>query len=145
MGFRDLEVFNKALLAKQGWRLFHFPDSLVAVIRKEKYFPESGFLQARLGNNPSYAWRSIVQARHVLEKGLMWRVGNGPSIRIKEDRWLQALPTHQVLSPCYGLEPDARVSSLIDPNTGWWNYELIKENFNEEEASHICGLALSPL
>jgi hypothetical protein len=117
----------------------------VAVILKEKYFPESDFLQARLGNNPPYAWRNIIQARQVLEKGLMWRVGNGASIRIKGDKWLQTLPTHQFQSPCCGLELDARVSALIDPNTGWWNYELIKANFNEEEAAHICGLALSPL
>jgi hypothetical protein len=118
MGFWDLEVFNQALLAKQGWSLIQYPDSLVAVILKEKYFTGSDFQQARLGHNPSYAWRSIMQARKVLEKGLMWRVGNGANIRIKNDKWLQTPPTFQVQSPCLGLEPNARVSSLIDPITG---------------------------
>jgi hypothetical protein len=90
----------------------------VAVILKEEYFPRSDFRLAQLGHNPSYAWRRIMQARKVLEKGLMWRVGNGANIRIKNDKWLQTPPTFQVQSPCLGLEPNARVSSLIDPITG---------------------------
>jgi hypothetical protein len=37
MGFRDLRCFNKALLAKQGWRLIQNPHSLAGSILKAKY------------------------------------------------------------------------------------------------------------
>lgn len=60
---RDLECFNLALLAKQGWCLLHHPNSLVALIMKEKYYLQQGFLEATLGGCPSYAWRSIFKAR----------------------------------------------------------------------------------
>jgi hypothetical protein len=39
MGFRELECFNKAHLPKLMWGLVQHPDSLVAQIIKEKYYP----------------------------------------------------------------------------------------------------------
>lgn len=39
VGFKDFVCFNKALLAKQRWRLLHNPNSLAASIIKAKYHP----------------------------------------------------------------------------------------------------------
>ena len=55
MGFRDLVNFNKALLAKQIWRLWKFPESLIAKIIKAKYYPESSVLEASCGKKPSFS------------------------------------------------------------------------------------------
>lgn len=59
LGFRDLESFNKAMLAKQIQRMHNNSDSVVAKIRREKYFKNGNLLEAKLGSSPTLIWRSI--------------------------------------------------------------------------------------
>lgn len=54
LGFRNMEAFNLSMLGKQGWKLMHDSNSLLAHTLKAKYFPRRDFLEARLGHNPSY-------------------------------------------------------------------------------------------
>lgn len=54
LGFRNLELFNRALLAKQIWRILRQPNSLVSRILKARYFNHEDIMDAKLGNNPSY-------------------------------------------------------------------------------------------
>lgn len=58
--FRSLINFNKALLAKQIWRIIREPSSLLAQILKARYFKHVDILDANLGSKPSYIWRSIL-------------------------------------------------------------------------------------
>lgn len=48
MGFRDLSIFNLALLAKKLWRIHTRPQSLVATILRDKYFKDSNALESRV-------------------------------------------------------------------------------------------------
>ena len=82
MGFRDLSVFNQAMLAKQGWMLLMNTHSLEHRVLKAKYFPHSSFLEARIPCHSSFTWRNIAKSRHVLEKGLRWRIGDDSMTRI---------------------------------------------------------------
>ena len=46
MGFRDLKMFNLAMLGKQGWRLMTRPDSLCDKVLKGRYFHDGDFCLA---------------------------------------------------------------------------------------------------
>ncbi|KAL0409763.1 UNVERIFIED_CONTAM: putative mitochondrial protein [Sesamum radiatum] len=69
MGFRDLNAFNIALLAKQGWRVLSQQASLLSQVLKARYFPQCLFWEATMGSRPSLTWRSILLARGVLRVG----------------------------------------------------------------------------
>lgn len=53
-GFKRLREFNLSMLAKQAWRIHNNANSLVSQLMKARYYPNSDFLGASLGNNPSY-------------------------------------------------------------------------------------------
>lgn len=55
LGFRALNDFNSALLAKQVWRILSQPDYLLARVLKGKYFPNGGILSTSMRSNPSFS------------------------------------------------------------------------------------------
>ena len=112
MGCRDIHTFNLAMLAKQAWRLIQGGPSLFFRVYKACYFPNSSFMDANLGANPSFVWRSLLEARELFRAGMTWTVGDGQSIRVTDHRWLTHPPQ---------LRPDAstnmKMVDLIDHRT----------------------------
>jgi hypothetical protein len=144
LGFWDPELFNLAMLAKQGWRLIQYLENLVAKIMKAKYYPSGSFLEAEIEKNPSYAWRSIWNSKKLLREGLIWRVGNGSLIKIWEDPWIPRPRAHPASSLVTILDNHSTISELLDVNTNWWNTNLVQEIFNQEEPRLICSLSACP-
>ncbi|KAL5551912.1 hypothetical protein UlMin_002088 [Ulmus minor] len=69
MGFRDLSVFNQAMLGKQVWRLVTMPYSLAARVLKAKYYPNSSIWEAYANDSSSYTWKSILWGRNLVAQG----------------------------------------------------------------------------
>ena len=82
LSFRDIELFNLALLARQAWRILQESSSLSARVLKAVYFPDGDFLEAQIGTSPSRIWRAIVDGKDVLCQGLICRIGTGEATDI---------------------------------------------------------------
>ena len=116
MGFRDLKIFNQALLARQAWRLVQNPDSLCARLLKSKYYPSGDLLDTAFIQNQSQTWQGVLHGLELLKKGIIWRIGNGTKVRIFRDNWLPR-PGALKLDGKRGNSRRRWVSELICPNT----------------------------
>lgn len=73
---------------------------------------------------------------------MIWRVGDGTSINIWGDRWIPSPSTYAIQTPIWILDSEAKVSSLTDPVTNWWNIPLINEALHAEEAIVVCNIPI---
>jgi hypothetical protein len=138
LGFRDMHLFNKAMLAKQVWRLQTDPNSLLGLSLKAKYYPNTDILHAQQGRYSSYAWQSIYQSISTIKRGSCWKVGNGNSINIWEDNWVAWQNGYKVLTPRQDQINIQTVKELIlDTPTKQWNSNLIDQIFIPSEDNLI--------
>lgn len=131
MGFKDLECFNQALLAKQAWKLINQPESLLAKFIKSRYHPKVDFLSAVVGSRPSFAWRSLLYGRELLIKGLKWQVGNGENTRVWIDKWVDD-PNLGMRAPWIkniSFDVNLTTNKLINFSIGKWDVHALKEIF----------------
>lgn len=121
LGFKNLEAFNKVMLAKQLRRVIKQPDSLVSQILKHKYFRNGRILKAKVGLRSSILWRSIISSLSLLKEGLYWRLGMGKATSIWKDNWILTPTSFSIQSPIQALDKEAHFSALID---ALWGLEL---------------------
>lgn len=142
MGFRDLGVFNDALLGKQIWRLMTNGNTLLSRVLKAKYFPHSSVLEAALGPCSSFSWRSIWSSKSLVKHVLLWRVGNGMSIKVWDDPWLAGDANHFVSTERKdGVA--TLVADLIDRDRCCWDLAKVESTFTERDRNLILDIPIS--
>ncbi|XP_010481048.1 PREDICTED: uncharacterized protein LOC104759863 [Camelina sativa] len=143
LGFRALEQFNDAMLAKQFWRLIHNPSSLMARVMRGRYFRNKHPLMAKKPNNPSFAWRSIFSTKGLVEQGARWAVGSGCSISVWRDPWLPDIRPRSANGRGRFLLPSLMVNHLINPVTKDWHLPILEEFFDPVDIPLIRSLPVS--
>ncbi|KAL1223400.1 putative mitochondrial protein [Cardamine amara subsp. amara] len=70
LGFREIESFNDAFLAKLTWRIMNNPTSLISRVLLVKYCQHNSIMEAHPPSNPSHGWREILAGRDIIKKEL---------------------------------------------------------------------------
>ena len=74
---------------------------------------------------------------------MVWRIGKGQAVRIKEDKWLLVKPSRVLLSPLPSVMAKTKVSSLINHELSVWKFEEVNCVFLPHEAFMILAIPLS--
>ncbi|KAG7598158.1 Ribonuclease H domain [Arabidopsis suecica] len=140
LGFRTLEEFNLALLAKQLWRLIKFPNSLLSRVLRGRYYRFSDPLHIGNSNRPSYGWRSIMAAKPLLVSGLRRTIGSGMLTKVWEDPWIPTIPGRAAKSLLDVRDPLLYVNDLIDQSTKLWKLDRLQALIDPADIPLILGI-----
>ena len=143
MGFKDLTMFNKAMLAKLAWRLLHDDNSLFYRVFKARFFPRETILEAKDSSSASYAWKSILKGRDVILKGALWRIGDGKRVRIWGDNWLPSKTVAKIATPVLYGQENSNVEVLINQRTRCWRSDVIDYVSTVQDAETIKSIPLN--
>ncbi|XP_013601232.1 PREDICTED: uncharacterized protein LOC106308638 [Brassica oleracea var. oleracea] len=138
-----IHEFNLALLAKQLWRLVQYPDSLVARVLKGRYYRIGSPLRSLSVSSPSYVWTSISAARELLLLGIRQKINSGYEVKVWEDPWIPTTPARHARPLAPVLNPNMRVSDLINQDTKECDVGLLPNYVHPEDIPLIRSMAIS--
>lgn len=136
LGFRDIVLFNQALLAKIAWRLITNPECLLAWVLLGKYCTMASFFSVSKGSS-SQGWKAIIWGRDLLLNHFGRSIGNGESTRVWQDPWILSAPSVKPFRHVQESDHDLMVSDILSRETKECYITLLEERL-PELLQHIC-------
>jgi hypothetical protein len=99
-------------------------------------------LGVKLGYNPSFAWRSIWNSRHLLLYGCRWAVGNGQHISVMNDPWVRGVQCSWIQYPQSQGVHSFSASDLIATEERVWDIDKIESLFSDDMVQVILDTPL---
>lgn len=94
---------------------------MVTQLMKTKYYLHTSFLEAKIGSNSSYMWRSILESQEILRQGVRKIIGVGEDT----DVW------------------KVMVAGLMQENKNGCEEKILRDIFNDRDRSLINRIPLS--
>ena len=90
----------------------------------KKYLRTTDIFNYEKKQNTSWQWRKLMDLRDTFQKGLIWQIGDGKSVKFWKDRWATIEPLDSVLSILAGTNPEIQVVDFIDEHKKWKEKEM---------------------
>lgn len=126
LGFRDIQLFSQALLAKIAWRIMTVPNSLLARVLVGKYCQKKNFLEAELPSVCSHGWMGILHGRNLLRDNVGKAIGNRMTTMVWKDSWISLEKQVKPVGPIQEEYLDLRVSDLLTDDLKWNKERVVK-------------------
>jgi len=104
--------------------------------------PNTDIIQAGIGNNSSYAWRSIYNAIWVIQKGTCWKVGNGAKINIWKDNWIPSHNNYRIITPEEANSNITYVQDLINREEYNWDFTTLNSTLFPIDINNVTQIPL---
>ncbi|KAK8676431.1 hypothetical protein V6N13_142005 [Hibiscus sabdariffa] len=144
MGFKDLHLFNIALVVKQLWRLLSAPNSLLYRVLRAKYFPDGDLLHSSAPARASYAWKGFHQTLSHLGDGFFWTLGVDSNVRLFRDRWGGFSPVSLTDSSADIDEVPLRCRDFMLAGQALWDHSKLAAVLSPSDVDAILDIPISP-
>lgn len=113
LGLRKTSTVNNAFMLKSIWNLCNKQNSLwVDTIRGKYNFHREGLPRVNITKSGSNFWRGLCKNWEKFQKHIIWKLGNGESIRLWEDSWMPQLGNLKDLAT-QGIDCNTNVVILL--------------------------------
>jgi hypothetical protein len=130
---------NKACLLKLNWKLKENSDDLWCKVLREKYDLANSMTSSSSKATSSSLWKTLHNLQPMIDKLVVWSVGNGRRIKAWSEAWIEA---GLLLEDFANIPENLRnmtVYDLVD-NEGKWNLDLLAEMFPHEMLMKIAAI-----
>ncbi|PRQ27069.1 putative reverse transcriptase zinc-binding domain-containing protein [Rosa chinensis] len=125
LGIRPVSCFNKAALAKLGWKVITDHNNWWVEIVRKKYLWKFSFFDVPKQPHQSFAWKGILDSRDIILKGMRWIIGNGRNIKFWTFNWIYDFPLIQLVDENTRPFIDLDESVLDYFDNGVWNIDKL--------------------
>lgn len=101
---------------------------------------QSKFLQTVEGTMQSFGWKSILNGKELLLKGLKKKLGNGKSFNLWIDKWIADIIMRAPLIKNIMIDINLKENDIIEVRTRGWNIERLYDLFYQSDIDLIMEM-----
>ncbi|KAK4400796.1 hypothetical protein Sango_1185700 [Sesamum angolense] len=123
LGISNLITTNQALILKQLWRILQNDGTSIWVDWIQQYRLRHSTVWTFNRTTGSWSWKKMLKLRHLLQRGVIYKVGDGSSFSLWQDIWHERGPlclTYPRGPAVTGLPLSSTLSSVLQGNQWCW-------------------------